>query len=123
MYTACTSTLYLVDPDSAVRDAIAMLLSAPGLQIQSFSSGRKLLAAKPSSPGCVLVEHNLPDTNALILLEQLKALDSNLPVLIMTSSTDRGLDRQARSKGAQAVIRKPLQSRELLALLEPLLTQ
>lgn len=114
--------IYVVDPDDAVRDGIRILLDSFGVRVHSYSDGNSFLnEAVRTASGCVLVEAMLPDGSGVDLVKNLRRAGNIVPVLMMTSSPEIGLTRQAVSHGAASVLRKPLASEQLLGWLEALL--
>ena len=76
----------------------------------SLHAGIRLSAEMP--PDLVLLDLDLPDGNGLDFFDQVAA---DMPVLVMTASTDAELARQLQARGARYVI-KPLAARDLLDL-------
>jgi DNA-binding response OmpR family regulator len=70
------------------------------------------LANQAPHPNLVLLDLDLPDGNGLDFFDQVAA---DMPVLVMTASTDADLARQLQARGARYVI-KPLAARDLLDL-------
>jgi DNA-binding response OmpR family regulator len=77
----------------------------------SLRDGIRLLNEMPC-PDLVLLDLDLPDGNGLDFFEQVSA---DVPVLVMTASTDAELARHLQARGARYVI-KPLAARDLLDL-------
>ena len=117
------TTIFLVDEDDAVRDALAMSLRAAGHSVAAFTSGRQFLAAyQPGDPGCLVVDMDLSDLGAVELLRTLAAAEAALPAII----TSRRLTRQAPAGGLPPgrilFLDKPFGIDELLRRIRSLLT-
>ena len=76
----------------------------------SLHTGIRLSNEMP--PDLILLDLDLPDGNGLDFFDQVAA---DMPVLVMTASTDAELARQLQARGARYVI-KPLAARDLLDL-------
>lgn len=116
-------TVYVIDPDEAVHDALATLLGASGTRVESFPTAETFLASGiTDSPvhGCLLVEANLPGIGSLALVRQLHAQNLDLPVVVLTSTSDRDIANQALKAGAIDVFEKPLVGGRLLDRLNDL---
>ena len=70
------------------------------------------LSQQTPYPDLVLLDLDLPDGNGLDFLNQ---VDTHVPVLAMTASTDADLARQLQARGARYLI-KPVSARDLLSV-------
>ena len=108
--------IFVIDPDEAIRDSISTLLNSFGANVYDFRDAASFLSAfQCSMTGCVLVENQLPDRNGLELLTQIRSMGCKIPVLIITSITEKAFLREAKILGATEVLIKPLDSRTLLS--------
>jgi FixJ family two-component response regulator len=90
------ATIFLVDEDDAVRDALAMSLRAAGHPVAAFDSGRQFLAGyQRGDPGCLVVDLDLFDLGAVDLLRTLADFQVVLPAIV----TSRRLRRHASVGG------------------------
>ena len=90
------ATVFLVDEDDAVRDAIALSLRAVGHRVATFGSGRQFLDGyRRGDPGCLVADMDLSDLGAMELLRMLAASQVTLPAVI----TIRHLKRRAPMGG------------------------
>ena len=104
-------TVYVIDPDEAVHDALTALLSASGTRVVCFANAEAFLDSSfvhSAMRGCVLAEANLPGMGSLALLRRLRSLGVDLPVVILTSTSNRDIADQVLKAGAAEVIEKPL---------------
>ena len=84
---------------------------------------RALLQLEGAEPGLVLLDLDLPDGNGLEVLEHMRG-DTRLaqvPVLVVSAAADEELLAEARSKGAQACLLKPVDLQQLRRLVLSLL--
>jgi two-component system, LuxR family, response regulator FixJ len=76
-------TVFLVDEDDAVRDALAMSLRAAGHPVVACASARQFLDAyRRGHPGCLVVDRDLPEGGAVELLWMLAVAQISLPAII-----------------------------------------
>jgi two-component system response regulator FixJ len=109
--------VYVIDPDEAVHDALAALLGATGARVVCYPSAESFLDSDfmhSGMHGLVLAEVNLPGMGSLALLRQLRVQDVDLPVVALTSTSNRDIADQALKAGAVEVIEKPLVNGRLL---------
>lgn len=100
--------IYIVDDNSAVRDSLAVLMAAKGLETRSFASGREFLdAVAPVILGCLLIDFQLPDLDGLAVIEELKVRNIHLPAILITGHSDEYVRRRVRVAGVVALVVKP----------------
>lgn len=110
-----TSTVFIVDDDSAVRDAISLLLRTDGLTVQSFASAVDFLdAGVDQQPGCLLLDVRMPGISGLDLQKRLRARGCRTPILFMTGHGDVPMAIRAMKAGAFDFLEKPFQGQALL---------
>jgi two-component system CheB/CheR fusion protein len=108
-------TIFMVDDDIAVREAVRELLQAEGWAVEAYASCEAFLEAyRPGSEGCLVVDARLPRMNGLELLERLKTMRCGPPAIMITGHADIRLAVQAMKAGALAFLEKPIQYDELL---------
>jgi len=116
-------TIYVIDPDEAVHEALITLLGVAGSRVFCYPNAEAFLASTVVSSamgGCLLVEVDLPGMGSLALLRQLRARGIDVPVVVLTSISNSDIANQALKAGAVEVIEKPLVSGRLLQRLSSL---
>lgn len=111
--------VFIVDPDTAIRDSVELLLESNQFSVYGFENGRSFLDAQvQSAHGCLLVESSLPDSSGLSLITTIRRMGNHIPALLLTSSTDPCLATRVAELGVVGIIRKPLRSQQLLDQIE-----
>src|SRR5688500_16038874 len=104
------ATVYVVDDDPAVRDSLAFLLGAAGLEVRLFESASAFLAALPAlGRGCVVTDVRMPEMDGIELLRRMTSSGQALPVIVMTGHGDVPLAVGAMKLGALDFIEKPFE--------------
>lgn len=112
------ATIFLVDEDAAVRDALAMSLRAAGHPIAAFGSARQFLDAyRRGDPGCLVVDMDLPEGGAVGLLRTLEVAEVILPAIITSRRLIRNTAVGASPPGRILFLDKPFGIDELLRLI------
>jgi two-component system response regulator DctR len=112
-------SVYLVDDEEAVRDALAFLLQSRGLRVQAHASGAELLAALPSQPqGVFLLDVRMEGLSGLQLHEALLARGIRNPVLFLTGHGDIPMVVSSLKKGAFDFLEKPYADNALVDRIE-----
>lgn len=108
-------TVFVVDDDEAVRDALSMLMHATGLEVETFPSAAAFLNSyRLERPGCLLLDVRMPGTSGLALQQELMARRIGIPIVFLTGHADVPLAVQAMKQGAYDFIEKPIASPKLI---------
>ena len=119
-----SSTVFVVDDDRAVGEAMRDLLHENGYSVELFADGPAFLEAyRPGREGCLLVDALMPGMSGVELIERLKAEGHELPAIVITGSGAVPMAVQAMKAGAADFIEKPIGHEELLASVERALDQ
>lgn len=107
----------IVDDHVVIAEGLAMLIdAAPDLTVvglaQTVAAG--LLLAAERAPDVVLLDHHLPDGDGARMTADLKALRSDLAVLILTSDASDEVLLAAFEAGADGYLLKTKAAREVL---------
>jgi two-component system CheB/CheR fusion protein len=117
-------TIFVVDDDTSLREALRDLLEANGKAVEIFDSCETFLEAyRPGRRGCLLVDARLPGMDGLELLQQLNCEPQGLPAIMITGHGDVAMAVRAMKAGAADFIEKPIGYQELLASVERALEQ
>ena len=112
-------TIFVVDDDSSVREALRDLLKADGRIVETFDSCEAFLEIyHPGRRGCLVVDARMPGMGGLELLQRLQSERSQLPAIMVTGHGDVAMAVQAMKAGAADFIEKPVGYQELLASIE-----
>jgi len=108
-------TVFLVDDDDAVRDALATLIETVGLTVRDYADPRAFLAElDPEVIGCLILDVRMPHVSGLQLQEHLTREGVDLPVVVITGHGDIDLCRRAFRSGAVEFLTKPVDEVALL---------
>jgi FixJ family two-component response regulator len=112
---ALPPTVFVVDDDPAVRDAMRLLLKSVNQPVACFASGQEFLAGyDPSAPGCLVLDLRLPDLDGLAVVQQLRERQVHLPTIVLTGHGDVPLAVRAMKAGVFDFMQKPFQDQALL---------
>jgi DNA-binding NtrC family response regulator len=100
--------ILIVDDDKDMRDILSSLISSEGYEAITAGDGRKALKEiSAHSPDLVLLDIRLPEMDGMKVLEEIKKIDKNLPVIMLTAYEDVKGAVQAMKSGAFDYITKP----------------
>ncbi len=108
-------TVYVMDDDESVRQALSSLLRSVGLNVHMFGSPLELLNLQaPEVPSCLVLDIRLPGLSGLELQTKLAARNLLMPVIIITGHGDIPMSVQALKAGAVDFFTKPFRDQDLL---------
>ncbi|MCA3130285.1 MAG: nitrogen regulation protein NR(I) [Rhodocyclaceae bacterium] len=100
--------VWIIDDDRSIRWVFEKALTRENIAFRMFSSAQDALAALASAPPQVVVSDiRMPGGSGLDLLQQLKARQPSLPVIIMTAYSDLESAVAAFQGGAFEYLPKP----------------
>ncbi len=118
-----TPRILIADDQPDVLEALRLLLKAEGYEIEAASSPASVLRVLESRDfNVLLMDLNYTrDTTSgqegLDLLSRIKALDSTLPVVVMTAWGSIGIAVEAMRRGARDFVEKPWDNARLLSIM------
>ena len=108
-------TVYIVDDDEAIRDALAWLFQSRGVEVSAWPSAEDFLAAwRPDMAGCLLLDVRMGAMSGLQLFDRLQEQGCRMPALFLTGHGDVPLAVSALKRGAHDFIEKPFNDNELV---------
>jgi two-component system response regulator DctR len=109
-------TVFIVDDDAGVREAVAALVESMSFPARSFASAEDFLRVYgPAAAGCLITDVRMLGMSGLDLLERLKSLGAVLPVIVMTAYADVPLAISVMKQGAFSLLQKPCRDHDLWA--------
>jgi FixJ family two-component response regulator len=109
------STVYVVDDDASLRDALSSLFRSVGLHVELFGSTRDILQGKPPvTPSCLVLDIRLPGISGLDFQVQLAQAGIHMPIVFMTEYGDIPMSVRAMKAGAVDFLTKPFRDQAML---------
>jgi len=108
-------TIFIVDDDEQVRNALSLLMESVGLHVEKFSTAQAYLDTFDSSKaGCLILDVRMPGMSGLDLQARLTAEKIHPPIIIITGHGDVPMAVKAVSAGAIDFIEKPFNNQSML---------
>lgn len=110
-----TATLFVVDDDASMREALCRLMRSVDIHTEAFSSAREFLShLVPETPACLVLDVRLPDFSGLELQQKLSKINYRLPIIFITGHGDIPMTVRAMKAGAIEFLTKPFRDQDLL---------
>jgi len=101
-------SIYVVDDDSDMREVLSLALE-PKFQVKAFSTaGSAIEVIKDDPPDLVLLDIGLPDMSGVDALREIKKLQPEALVIMVTASTDIDTAISTMKLGASDYMTKPI---------------
>lgn len=111
-----TLPVFVVDDDASVLRSLSRLLLSADHRVMAFHSPQEFLdKAKIKSPGCVILDMQMPEFDGLEVQRQLAAKGSPLSVIFLTAHGQISDCVDALKSGAVDFLTKPVTDTVLLA--------
>lgn len=109
------NTVFIIDDDASVRDALGLMLGLRGFRCTLFADAASFLAAwRADWHGCLIIDIRMKGMDGLGLQRELLARGCAIPVVIITGHGDTGTAREAFRAAAIDFLEKPLDETRLI---------
>ena len=108
-------TVFVIDDDPSVREALDSLLRSVALKVQLFESTQEFLdATRPDAPACIVLDVRLPGRSGLDFQHDLARSRVHLPIIFITGHGDIPMSARAFKAGAIEFLTKPFRDQEFI---------
>lgn len=109
------TTVLVVDDKELMRDSVAVTLERAGFSIAAAPDGHAALEqVAKSRPDCVVTDMRMPGLTGIDLVQRLRQIDDELPVIVMTAFGTIDTAVRAMREGAFDYLTKPFEGDELV---------
>jgi FixJ family two-component response regulator len=115
MKSAAIPTVFIIDDDRGVRQAIHDLVESVGLRAESFATSQEFLSRqRTGNPGCLVLDVRLPQMSGLDFQRRLLETGIQIPIIFITAHGDIPMSVSAMKSGAVEFLTKPFRDQDLL---------
>jgi len=115
MKAANVPTVFVIDDDRGMRQAIQDLVESVGLRAEAFTTGEEFLKKpRPDDPSCLVLDVRLPQLSGLDFQRKLAELGVCIPIIFITAHGDIPMSVRALKSGAVEFLTKPFRDQDLL---------
>jgi FixJ family two-component response regulator len=115
MKSAAVRTVFIIDDDRSMRQAIQDLVESVGLRAEAFATGQEFLSRqRTGDPSCLVLDVRLPQMSGLDFQRQLAEAGIQIPIIFITAHGDIPMSVRALKSGAVEFLTKPFRDQDLL---------
>ena len=108
-------TVYVIDDDGGMRQAVQDLVESIGLRAEAFATGEEFLKRPHTAgPSCLVLDVRLPQMSGLEFQQKLAELGVRVPIIFITAHGDIPMSVKALKSGAVEFLTKPFRDQDLL---------
>ena len=108
-------TVFVIDDDGGMRQAIQDLVESVGLRAEVFTTGEEfLLKSRAADPSCLVLDVRLPQMSGLDFQQKLAEMGVRIPIIFITAHGDIPMSVKALKSGAVEFLTKPFRDQDLL---------
>lgn len=123
MTDAGVAIVHVIDDDDDARDSLAFMLKMAKLVVATYPSATAFLAVAGDAEGVVVTDVRMPEMDGMELVKRLRAMQSNIPIIVMTGHGDIALAVEAMKAGVIDFIEKPYEGERMLGAIRAALDQ
>lgn len=117
-------TVFVVDDDLPVREALSSLIRSVRLQVKTFASAADFLGfPRPACVSCLVLDVGMPGLSGLDLQGELGKSGDPIPIIFITGHGDIPMAVRAMKAGAIEFLAKPFRDEELLTAIRQALAR
>jgi two-component system nitrogen regulation response regulator GlnG len=111
----CKSRVLVADDEEEIRKILSNILEKEGFEVITASDGEQAMQKICSDiPDAVLLDVCMPGLNGMEVLKKIKAIEENLPVVLITAYVDTHQTVEAMKEGAYDYLAKPFDNNEVV---------
>ena len=115
MNSAARRTVFIIDDDRGMREAIKDLVESVGLRAESFGTSEEFLETqRGAEPSCLVLDVRLPQMSGLDFQHRLTEAGVQIPIIFVTAHGDVPMSVRALKSGAVEFLTKPFRDQDLL---------
>jgi FixJ family two-component response regulator len=120
MKAAAVPSVFIIDDDRGMRQAIQDLVESVGLRAEAFTTGEEFLKTpRAAEPSCLALDVRLPQISGLDFQQKLAERGMCIPIIFITAHGDIPMSVRALKSGAVEFLTKPFRDQDLLDAIQP----
>lgn len=115
----CPNYILVVDDETELAETIQEILESQGYRVKSAVSAEAALKlVRESLPALIIADTNMPEKSGLDLLEDVRNVSKDLPVIMMSGFSSTEKIRRALQWGVSEFLDKPIDFGKLQEIIQ-----
>ena len=111
--------IWIVDDDESIRWVLEKGLAESGMDVQTFDYANKVIKRlETENPQLILTDIRMPGPSGIVLLDKVKELPPDIPVIIMPAHSDLDSAVESYEHGAWEYLPKPFDIEEAISMVQ-----
>ncbi|HEY3251867.1 MAG TPA: response regulator [Ignavibacteria bacterium] len=111
--------ILIIDDNKYLRFTLSTLVEESGYKaIEAGDKEKAIKMLKSKKPNLIILDKRLPDCDGFDLLKEIKNLDGNIPVIMLTAYAENSSAGRAIDLGAYAFMTKPFDNTEMVSTIK-----
>ena len=111
--------IWVVDDDESIRWVLEKGLSENGIEVETFDSANKVIKKlETENPSLILTDIKMPGKSGIDLLDEVKELRPEIPIIIMTAHSDLESAVESYEHGAWEYLPNPFDIEEAVSMVQ-----
>src|SRR5258708_19531847 len=124
MKSVAAPTVFIIDDDRGMRQAIHDLVESVGFRAESFATGEEFLGKSHAHrPSCLVLDVRLPRMSGLDFQRRLAESGMQIPLIFVTAHGDIPISVRALKSGSLEFLPKPFPPQDFLYAIHPPLSR
>ena len=123
MPEAAPVIVHVIDDDDDAREALAFMLKRAKFAVETYPSAAAFLSVASDVGGVIVTDVRMPEMDGMELVQRLRALKVEIPIIVMTGHGDIPLAVAAMKAGVIDFIEKPYEGERMLGAIRGALDQ
>src|SRR6185312_11542235 len=123
MPEAAPVIVHVIDDDDDAREALAFMLKRAKFAVETYPSAAAFLSVASDVGGVIVTDVRMPEMDGMELVQRLRALKVEIPIIVMTGHGDIPLAVEAMKAGVIDFIEKPYEGERMLGAIRGALDQ
>lgn len=113
------AVVLVVEDEPNIAEVTAEILEQLNHEVQlAATAGEAVAFVKRQRPDAILLDIILPDGRGTVVLDQLRTLRPDVPIIMVTANADEDLARETLRRGAVDYVMKPFEIAQLTRVIE-----
>ena len=111
--------ILFVDDDPNMQKMVELFIRKSKHQLSCAKNGRSALKILENNKfDLIITDIQMPELDGLALIDEIKKLNIEVPIVIVSAFGQESMSQKAITKGAFKIVHKPFESRQLLEVIE-----